>query len=116
MTTELVYNGPVAGVSFSPAKEGLHKLASYYGDGVTEPIVITLHHAPQNQYDKNAVEVHARPETGATAVFLGHLPRPFNSKCLALGLNTLSTRFCQFTYKPGSENVVGAIIEVSKCT
>jgi len=113
MTTELIFRGKVAGVTFSPAKENLQKLVEFCEDNVEEPIEVTLRANPANLYDKYALEVWVRPE-GATngAVFLGHVPRSFNEKALAVGLDKLETRLEQFNRHDG--RVAGVTIEIIK--
>jgi len=106
---ELIYNGKIAGVSFEPARSGILKLAADVKK--MEDIKVRLRHNPQNEYDSNALEVWAHFST-KPEMFLGHVPKPFNLKCLDVGLENLEIKFEQFTVQ--SSKIVGAIIEVIK--
>jgi len=106
MSVELVFSGKLAGVSFSPAKENLAQAVKEYGVG--GPSDVQLEHDPSNPYDSEAIKVIFQPG----GFFVGHIPKPHNSKLLVVGLDGTKVAFERWN-KHG-EIVVGAMIEVTR--
>lgn len=104
---ELVYSGSIVGVTFEPAKSNIIRAVAAYRS--VKPHVV-LEHDPANPYDSEAIRVLFRG--AGPDIFVGHIPKPHNSKILALGLNTLNASFERWNEVKGQ--IAGATIEVTK--
>jgi hypothetical protein len=101
-----IYSGNVAGSSFEPAASNIAKSIWYE---LTEEI--ELIHNPENQFDKNAVEVYIKVKNDFP-IFIGYVPRPINLTALDIGLKNIKGRLLHFnTYE---DKPVGAAIELHK--
>lgn len=106
MSREVIYAGNVAGVTFSPAKEGLQALIRHAETSVGKEIVTTLTHNPANPHDHEALEVRVN------SFMVGHVPRPYNSKIIREGLDRVEVSFDRFNMLPDRSKIVGLQIEV----
>ncbi len=104
---ELIYEGRIAGVTFSPARENVARATAVYK---TRAPLVKLEHEPSNPHDPEAIRVIFQGE--GPDLFMGHIPKPFNSKLLAVGLDNVTAKFDRWTELSGK--TAGAFIEVSK--
>jgi hypothetical protein len=104
MSAELLFSGPVAGVSFR--KEALQRFVHKHQEADCGNKLLWLVAEPDNKFDRMAIRVLADGE------FVGYIPKQHCYKIHQAGIRNVKTNFVSFTAH--DDEICGLVVEVVK--
>ena len=107
---KIIYEGPVVGITFEPAKSNFRKLIKYLKSLPSEEIdpQILLVPDPKNKFDPNAIRVSI--QQGEENFEIGWVPTTHNATVLGVGIGKIQTDLLRFNIM--DETIAGATIRI----